>query len=99
MLVLLGPQRMRPTVRAAVDELGLRGPLALITAGWQEREPDDEELRSDLGRESFNLSLYQRAERLSEAEPELARGLRKRQDLLRRLQELYRHRLAHHYAS
>ena len=46
--ILLGPQR-RPTLDAVVRSLGLPGPFATVTAGWQEREPDDGELRALLG--------------------------------------------------
>ena len=50
-VVLLGPQRIDPVVRGAtaapdvgvvLAELGVRRRVALITAGWQEREADDE---------------------------------------------------------
>jgi len=43
--ILLGPQR-RPTLDGMVRSLGLPGPFATVTAGWQEREPDDGELRA-----------------------------------------------------
>ena len=46
-IVLLGPQR-RPTLEGVARSLfpgpGAGGPVATITAGWQEREPDDAEL-------------------------------------------------------
>ena len=47
-VILLGPQR-RPTVDAVARSLSLDGPVATITAGWQEREPDDAELSALLG--------------------------------------------------
>ena len=49
-IVLLGPQR-RPTLEGVARSLGLglAGPVATITAGWQEREPDDAELAALLG--------------------------------------------------
>jgi len=47
-VVLLGPQR-RPTLDGVVRSLGLTGSFAVVTAGWQEREPDDGELVSLLG--------------------------------------------------
>ena len=47
--VLLGPQRHEPTVRAALERLGLgAGPVAAITAGWEEREAEDLELGEHL---------------------------------------------------
>ena len=43
-IVLLGPQR-RPTLEGWPGRCRpARGPVATITAGWQEREPDDAEL-------------------------------------------------------
>ena len=56
-VVLLGPQR-RPTLDSVVRSLGSGGPWATVTAGWQEREPDDGELASLLGGAgSVNLGL------------------------------------------
>jgi len=92
-VILLGPQRHQPTVGAVIAELGLRGPLGLVTAGWQEREPEDEELRRALGCEAVNLELYARCERLLATEPDLAAAVSVRQQALRELQELYRLRL------
>ena len=68
-VILLGPQR-RPTVDFVVRALGLAGPLATVTAGWQEREPDDGELRRLLGGQAVNLELYRRWLGLQEREPE-----------------------------
>jgi hypothetical protein len=48
-----------------------------------------------LGGHVVNLQLYHRAEEVFAADPELARALRQRQDLLRRLQEVYRLRLSY----
>lgn len=95
-LVLLGPQRRLPTVRSAVDRLGLgAGPVALVTAGWQEREEEDDELRSALGRPARNLRLYARVEQVMASDPQLATLWRATQVRLRQLQELYRVRLEH----
>ena len=67
-LVLLGPQRLRPTVDQIVDELGIDGPIASITAGWEEREREDDELNELLDQETVNLELYRRGEREEEGE-------------------------------
>ncbi len=94
-IVLLGPQRFQPTVVEALDALGAEGTVALVTAGWQEREEEVEELQQHLGRPTLNLQLYARAEAaLSEDRP-LADALRRRQDRLQQMQELYRLRLGH----
>lgn len=94
-VALLGPQRFEPTLRAVMDSLGMDGRIAAITAGWQERELDDQDLRDHLDDRAVNLELYARAERVAQRDPELARAHRERQLRLRRLQGLYRERLAH----
>jgi hypothetical protein len=93
-VVLLGPQRWEPTVGEVVADLGLAGPFALITAGWQEREPEDDELRAAIGGTAVNLGLYALAEQLMQGDRELDLMLKERQNKLRELQDLYRLRLA-----
>lgn len=90
---LLGPQRFDPDVAAVLAENGLGGRAAVVTAGWQEREPEDQELRDHLPFPLVNLGLYRRAEEVMEADPELSGLLRARQEQLRRLQKYYRLRL------
>jgi hypothetical protein len=97
--VLLGPQRQRPTVAAVVDLLEISGPLAVVTAGWEEREDQDAELRDHLGGRTVNLHLYRRSEEAFAADPELAAAWHGRQERLRELQVLYRVRLAHGLAA
>lgn len=95
-LFLLGSQRHQPTVVTAVRALGFSGNdlrVATVTAGWQEREGEDQELRDHLVGGTTNLVLYRRAERVFEADPELATAHRERQDLFRRMQTAYRARL------
>jgi hypothetical protein len=83
-------------VVTAVRALGFSGNdlrVATVTAGWQELEGEDQELRDHLVGETANLELYRRAERVFERDPELAQAHRERQDLLRRMQGAYRARL------
>jgi hypothetical protein len=92
--VLLGPQRHEPTVRAALERLGLgAGPVAAITAGWEEREAEDLELGEHLARPVVNLGLHERAEQVFHGDPGLYEALRQRRDRMRELQRLYRVRL------
>ncbi len=91
--VLLGPQQLKQSLGAAVKVLGREGPVALVTAGWQEREDQDEELPTQLGRQVINLKLYERGERVFRDDPEFAKAHRARGDKLRLLQEYYRLRL------
>lgn len=90
---LLGPQQTRTTLGAALAALEQPGPVAIVTAGWQEREDQDADLASQLGRDTINLRLYQRGEDLLRADPEFAKAHRARQDSLRQIQEYYRFRL------
>ena len=94
MLVLLGPQRFRPTLRRATESLGVEGPVAVVTAGWQERESEDTEMARHLEREVLDLHLYRRAEDVLQRDVELAAAIRERQRTLREMQDLYRLRLS-----
>lgn len=94
-VVLLGPQRLNRTLKFAVDELCPRGTVALVTAGWEEREGEDQELREHLGGRAVNLRLWGRAEDVMERDAELSLALRARHDRLREQHELYRLRLVH----
>jgi hypothetical protein len=94
-VVLLGPQRLQPTLNQAVASVGAHGTLATITAGWEERESEDQEMRDHLGGRTVNLRIYERADDVAERDPELAAALRERRDRLRLQHELYRLRLGH----
>lgn len=95
-IVLLGPQRERPTVAEAM-RIAKTGPrLAVISAGWQEREGELDELQSHLGAvELTDLRLYERTEQVYRDDPELFEAWRARQDWLKELQRLYAVRLRH----
>jgi Peptidase family S51 len=90
--ILLGPQR-RPTLDAVVRSLDLPGPFATVTAGWQEREADDGELRSLLGGQAVGLSLYERWLDVQERDPEYALASRALAEVLGELADLYLLRL------
>jgi hypothetical protein len=93
-VVLLGPQRDDPDVGRAVADLNVSGPVAAITAGWQEWEDDDALLRRALGRPVVNLRLYARAEEIWREDPDLARGHRRLQRRAILLRRAYNIRLA-----
>jgi hypothetical protein len=93
-VILLGPQR-RPVVDTVARSLGLDGPVATITAGWQEREPDDAELSTLLSGRDTNLGLYRRWLDVQERDPAFAAGERRRQEVLGELAEIYLLRLDH----
>lgn len=98
-LIVLGPQRLRPTLAVAVSELEIEGQIAVVTAGWQEREREDEELTQAVGRRTVNLELYRRAEETLADDPRLFEAHRRRQDQLKELQEIYSRRLDHALAA
>jgi hypothetical protein len=93
-VTLLGPQR-RPTLEAVAASLYPDGPIATVTAGWQEREPDDGELSKLLGSRDVNLRLYQRWLDVQERDPGFAAGERRLAGVLEELQDIYLLRLDH----
>src|SRR5262245_13904523 len=89
----MGPQRLVPTVATAAAELGVDGRIATVTAGWQEREEDDQDLSRHLGGRTVNLKLHSRGEDVFRSDRELAAAYHVRQERLRQLQDFYRVRL------
>jgi len=98
-VVFLGPQRFQPTLVRVLDRFEIEGTVAAITAGWQEREQEVDELKDHIHRKLVNLRLYERSEQVLASDPELGEALRRRQRRLRGLQRLYRQRLAHTLAA
>src|SRR5439155_818915 len=95
-VVLLGAQRFDPTLSVAVAKQYVTQRIALITAGWQELEGEDDELRAHLApRETVNLMLHARSEELFREDEELRAAHRERQDALRHRQDFYRIRVEH----
>ena len=92
-LTLFGPQRLEPCLREELDFRGISGSVAAITAGWQEREAENDELQEHLGRPVVDLRLHARADAVFEEDPELFGAHRARQDRLQAMQKLYRFRL------
>jgi len=100
-VALLGPQN--PSAQHAarmLAELGVTRPVALVTAGWQERELEDAALVAELGLPAVNLRLHARSEALfaeggpvAEADRELTAVYKARQERLRHMQVFYRMRL------
>jgi hypothetical protein len=91
-VILLGPQR-RPTLGAVATSLRIDGPVATITAGWQERERADGELSQVLGHRNVNLGLYRRWLDVLERDHELAAADRRLQEVLEQVQDRYLLRL------
>lgn len=91
--MLLGHQRHNPVVRRALDHMGIEGKVAMITAGWQEREDQDQELREEIKDEAVNLRIYERSREVFAKEPKLFSAHRDKQDALKALQRMYSIRL------
>ena len=98
-VVLLGPQRHNPSLIEAIDALGIRGPIAAITAGWEEREDEDDELAAHLRGRAVNLRVFARVDVIYQRDPELHRALLRRYETIRKLRDLYRLRLDHALAT
>lgn len=98
-VLLLGPQFREPNLRDALARAGFHGPVVTITAGWQEREGELGALEEHLGLQARDLRLYERAEAVFSAAPDLHAAYRARQNELRHLQDLYRIRLDHAKAA
>jgi hypothetical protein len=94
-LTLLGPQYREPNLGAALAALGLRGPFACISAGWQEREGELDELRGHVHAEVVDLGVYQRAEDVYSSDRTLRLAHRARQAALQEQQDLYTLQLRH----
>ena len=93
-ITLLGPQR-RPTLEAVAWSLYPEGPIATITAGWQERESDDGELGKLLGARDVNLGLYRRWLDVTERDPLFAAAERRLAEVLDEVAASYLIRLDH----
>lgn len=92
---LLGPQRFLTTAGSVVRSLEAEGPVAAVTAGWEEREGDDTELQEVMDGRVVNLRLHERMmSLLAENSPftSAAVGLR---DAIDDLSGLYATRLHH----
>lgn len=92
-LTVLGPQR-RPTVDQVLPDLDPDAPLATVTAGWQEREPDDDELDALLGGRSVNLGLYGRWLDVRDRDPEYGAAQIEHRSTLEELRTLHLVQLA-----
>ena len=94
MIVLCGAQHPDPALPRVLRELGITGPAALITAGWQERE-GEAGVVADPGVPVVELGLHARGEQVFAEDAELADAYKARQLKLKMMQDFYRVRLDH----
>lgn len=93
-VTLLGPQRRKPMVKDVLDQQAIKGRLAVITGGWEEREGEVDDLDEHVGRPTINLRLHERLQQvLTQLDLPFAQAVRDRNDRLRLAQTFYRRRL------
>ncbi|MBV9099928.1 MAG: hypothetical protein JOZ46_07040 [Candidatus Dormibacteraeota bacterium] len=97
--ILLGPQPPAPRLDADVAALGVDGPVALVTAGYEEAERNDAHLDRALGGGTRNLGLYGRRLDILESDTDFAAALHRLRIELAEQQTLYRARLVHGLAA
>ena len=89
-LTVLGPQRPDTNLPGVLEALGVRGPVAMITAGWRHDEGETQALERDLARPSQHLPLYQWFDRVMASDADLARAYSERSERMRAYKDLYR---------
>jgi hypothetical protein len=82
-----------------VAAFGVDGPVALVTAGWEEGERNDAEVDRRLGGGSRNLNLYGRRLDVLESDPDYADAERLLRTQIDELREVYLLRLRHALAG
>lgn len=93
-MTLLGPQR-RPSVQQVVRDLAEETTFATVTAGWRERESDDEELDQLFAGRTVNLCLHRRWLDVLDRDPEYANAELEHEAALTELRQLYLVQLDH----
>ncbi len=97
-VTLLGPLD-GVDLAAEIAAFGVDGPVALVTAGWEEGERNDAEVDRRLGGGSRNLNLYGRRLDILESDPGYADAERLLRTQIDELRELYLLRLRHALAG
>ncbi len=93
MITLLGPQGTTPDVGVVLRDLGITGPVALVRAGYQERESEDALLAAAIGNPTRNLTLHARGKDVFQKAVGYTAAYQARQQRLRHMQAFYRTRL------
>lgn len=96
---LLGPLGSSPALARELAALDVDGPVALITAGWEEGERNDAEVDRWLGGGTRNLGLYGRRLDVLDTDGAYAAAERALQMRLAELREVYLLRLRHALAG
>ena len=91
--VLLGPQRFRTTVGAAIRTVAPEGSVATVTAGWRDRESDTDELDATLEGRGRHLNLYGRLTDVLDSDQRFAEAALAHRDAVDELAGIYSLRL------
>ena len=91
--VLLGPQRFLTTAGTVVRSVAPEGPVATVTAGWEDRESADGELDEVMEGRSRNLHLYGRLSDVLASDEHFATEALAHRDAMDELAGLYSLRL------
>ena len=94
-VTLLGPLGDGVDLAKEVDALGVDGPVALVTAGWEEGERNDADIDRRLGGGTRNLGLYGRRLDVLGGDDEYAAAERLLRTQLDELRQVYLTRLSH----
>jgi hypothetical protein len=92
-VTLLGPLDDGVDLAAEIEAFGVDGPVALITAGWEEGERNDAEIDRRLGGGTRNLGLYGRRLDVLSSDSEYAEAERLLRTQLDDVREQYQLRL------
>ncbi len=98
-VILHGPQRPTPTIDRTMADLDEHGPVAAVTAGWQERESDVSELDRALGGRVRHLRLYERWHDIAERDPAFGVAEQSRRHRSEEAQATYAIRVQHAIAA
>ena len=93
--VLLGPVGDGAAVARELSTLGVEGPVALVTAGWEEGERNDSDLDRVLGGGTRNLGLFGRRLDIIESDADYAEALLRVRTAVAHLREVYLVQLRH----
>ncbi|MCB9779890.1 MAG: Type 1 glutamine amidotransferase-like domain-containing protein [Alphaproteobacteria bacterium] len=88
-LHILGAQHPHATAAAALDALGIDGPVAVVSAGWRHDEGELGALARALGRDLVGLPVYRWFDELEATAPELIEAWHGRQARIRAYKQAY----------
>ncbi len=86
---VLGPQHPQHNLPAALDKVGVEGPVAVVSAGWRHDEAQLDALARASGRDLVHLPLYRWFDEVSAQLPELATQWHEQQSQIRALKQAY----------